>query len=205
MWVKIVNKTEFELPKYETSGSVGMDLRANLKPEKVENIEDIDPFKEEDWYEPDIVVLEPGQQQLIPTGLYIQLPKPVIEEHTGEGWGYEAQIRPRSGLAAKHGITIVNAPGTIDCFSEDSKIKTIKGEKSIKELKINDIVLSVNNNLNIEEDIITAIVDTGTQDIYEIETEDGKLEVTINTLIYTNNGIKKASELTEKDEIFFYK
>ncbi len=49
------------------------------------------------------VTLKPGQRVLIPTGLYMQLPQ-----------GYECQIRPRSGLALKHGLTIVNAPGTID-------------------------------------------------------------------------------------------
>jgi len=49
------------------------------------------------------VILRPGQRQLIPTGLYIALPE-----------GYEAQIRPRSGLAAKHGISLLNSPGTVD-------------------------------------------------------------------------------------------
>jgi len=48
--------------------------------------------------------LEPLKRTLIPTGIYIALPE-----------GYEAQIRPRSGLAAKHGITVLNTPGTIDC------------------------------------------------------------------------------------------
>ncbi len=51
----------------------------------------------------DSIVLQPGQRKLIPTGLYIALPI-----------GYEAQIRPRSGLALKHGISLVNTPGTID-------------------------------------------------------------------------------------------
>lgn len=49
------------------------------------------------------VVLQPGQRTLVPTGLYMELPA-----------GYEAQIRPRSGLALKHGITVLNSPGTID-------------------------------------------------------------------------------------------
>ena len=49
------------------------------------------------------VVLEPGERRLIPTGLHIELPE-----------GYEAQVRPRSGLAYKHGLTVLNAPGTID-------------------------------------------------------------------------------------------
>ena len=58
---------------------------------------DLQAFIEED------IVLEPGQRALIGTGLYMELPA-----------GYEAQIRPRSGLAIKHGISLVNAVGTID-------------------------------------------------------------------------------------------
>lgn len=73
-----------ELPRYETAGSAGMDLRAALP-------------------EAEPVVLQPGEWRLIPTGLCIALPS-----------GYEAQIRPRSGLAAKHAITCVNTPGTVD-------------------------------------------------------------------------------------------
>jgi dUTP pyrophosphatase len=80
--VKIINNSQNELPAYETIGSSGMDLRANLQ----------EPVK-----------LEPMQRALIPTGLYVELPL-----------GYEAQIRPRSGLAIKHGITCLNSPGTID-------------------------------------------------------------------------------------------
>ncbi len=82
MKVKIVNNSPFDLPKYATEFSAGMDLRANLE-------------------EP--VCMKPLQRAIIPTGLFIELPA-----------GYEAQIRPRSGLAAKHGISIVNTPGTID-------------------------------------------------------------------------------------------
>jgi len=72
------------LPAYETQGSAGMDLRAALG-------------------EGETVVLEPGQRKLIPTGLKIALEP-----------GYEAQVRPRSGLALKHGISAPNSPGTID-------------------------------------------------------------------------------------------
>ena len=82
MNIKIINKSEHPLPQYETAHAAGMDLRA---------------FIAED------IILKPLQRQLIPTGLYIELPV-----------GYEAQIRPRSGLAYKHGISIVNSPGTID-------------------------------------------------------------------------------------------
>ena len=79
--VKITSKSG-EIPKYETSGSAGMDLKAYLD-------------------EP--VVLAPGKRALIPTGLSIELPE-----------GYEAQIRARSGLALKKGLSLVNGIGTID-------------------------------------------------------------------------------------------
>ena len=82
MQVKIVNKSAFPLPQYATALSAGMDLKANLS-------------------EP--VILAPLERAMIPTGLFIELPK-----------GFEAQVRPRSGLAAKHGISVLNAPGTID-------------------------------------------------------------------------------------------
>lgn len=82
MQVQVINKSKHPLPKYETEQSAGMDIRANLN-------------------EP--VVLKPLQRCLVPTGLYIALPK-----------GFEAQIRPRSGLAIKKGIGVLNSPGTID-------------------------------------------------------------------------------------------
>ncbi|KGN91703.1 dUTP diphosphatase [Porphyromonas canoris] len=82
MRVRIVRKTLNELPEYGTPDSAGMDVRANIE-------------------EP--LTLQPLERRLIPTGLFIELPR-----------GYEAQMRPRSGLALKHGISLVNTPGTID-------------------------------------------------------------------------------------------
>ena len=82
MKVKIVNKSPYPCPAYATEQSAGVDLKAFLT---------------------ESVVLQPLERTLVPTGLYIALPK-----------GYEAQVRPRSGLAAKHGITVLNSPGTID-------------------------------------------------------------------------------------------
>mgnify|MGYP003498797952 FL=1 len=80
--VKIVNKSNYDLPKYATEYSAGMDLKANIENE---------------------IVLGSLERVVVPTGLFIELPQ-----------GYEAQIRPRSGLAAKFGISIPNSPGTID-------------------------------------------------------------------------------------------
>ena len=82
IYIKIVNRSNNALPDYATAGSSGMDLRASLS-------------------EP--VTMNPLERILVPTGLYIELPR-----------GYEAQIRPRSGLAINYGITCLNTPGTID-------------------------------------------------------------------------------------------
>ena len=73
-----------DLPAYETIGSAGMDVRAAVSPD-----------------EP--VLLQAGERAMIPTGLSVAIPQ-----------GYEIQVRPRSGLAAKHGLTCLNTPGTID-------------------------------------------------------------------------------------------
>ena len=83
MTVKIINKSDNNLPAYETSSSAGMDLRAYL-PEGP-------------------ITLKPMQRTLVPTGLFMEIPE-----------GYEGQVRPRSGLAIKNGITVLNTPGTID-------------------------------------------------------------------------------------------
>lgn len=82
MKVKVINRSAFELPKYETELSAGMDVRANIDGS---------------------IVLKPLERATVPTGLYVELPV-----------GVEMQVRPRSGLAAKHGLTVLNAPGTVD-------------------------------------------------------------------------------------------
>ena len=82
MKIDIINKSPHALPRYQTNGSAGMDLRAHLEKD---------------------IVLKPLERSIIPTGLFMALPL-----------GYEAQVRPRSGLAAKYGLTVLNSPGTID-------------------------------------------------------------------------------------------
>ena len=82
MQIKIVNKSNHNLPHYETISSAGMDLRANISESRI---------------------LKPLERSIVGTGLFIELPV-----------GCEAQVRPRSGLAAKKGVTVLNAPGTID-------------------------------------------------------------------------------------------
>jgi dUTP pyrophosphatase len=80
--INIINRSSNPLPAYATSGSSGMDLRADL---------------------PAPITLKPLERVFIPTGLYMELPA-----------GFEAQVRPRSGLAIKQGLTCLHTPGTID-------------------------------------------------------------------------------------------
>ena len=75
---------DLPLPTYQSASSAGLDLQAAIAPQTT-------------------LVIEPGSRELVPTGLAIELPE-----------GFEAQIRPRSGLALKKGVTLVNTPGTID-------------------------------------------------------------------------------------------
>jgi dUTP pyrophosphatase len=109
MKIRVINKSNNQLPAYETALSAGMDLRAFISEE---------------------VVLKPLQRALIPTGLFIELEK-----------GYEAQIRPRSGLALKHGITVLNSPGTIDAdYRGEIKILLVNLSDTSFEIKTGDRV-----------------------------------------------------------------
>ncbi|ENN89454.1 Deoxyuridine 5'-triphosphate nucleotidohydrolase [Rhizobium freirei PRF 81] len=82
--IRLPHGEGLELPTYETRGAAGMDLRAAVDDGAT-------------------LTILPGKRDLVPTGLIFEVPD-----------GYEAQIRPRSGLALKHGITCLNTPGTID-------------------------------------------------------------------------------------------
>ena len=85
-----------ELPRQQSAGAAGLDLPAALG------------FNE-------VLILAPGEYRLVPTGLSIALPE-----------GYEAQVRPRSGLAARHGITVLNSPGTVDAdYRGEIKVQLI--------------------------------------------------------------------------------
>lgn len=115
MVIKIINRSHHELPRYETSQSAGMDLRAFL---------------------PDgPVTLAPLQRGMIKTGLFIELPA-----------GYEAQIRPRSGLALKKGVTVLNSPGTIDA--------DYRGELCVILVNLSDETFVVNDGERIAQMVI---------------------------------------------------
>ncbi|MFN8252301.1 MAG: dUTP diphosphatase [Ferruginibacter sp.] len=105
--VKIVNTSGNPLPSYATAGAAGMDIRASLE---------------------NPVVLQPMERQLVPTGLFIELPE-----------GYEAQVRPRSGLAIKQGITCLNTPGTIDSdYRGEIKVILINLSNEVQQLNDGD-------------------------------------------------------------------
>jgi dUTP pyrophosphatase len=115
--IKIVNKSNNPLPAYQTAQAAGMDLSAYLT---------------------EAVVLKPLERQLIPTGLYIELP-----ENT------EAQIRPRSGLAFKHGITVLNSPGTIDA--------DYRGELKVLLVNLSNEAFTINSGERIAQMVVAKV------------------------------------------------
>ena len=115
MIVRFVNTSHHPLPRYETSQSAGMDLRAYL---------------------PDgPITIAPMQRTLVKTGLYMALPE-----------GYEAQVRPRSGLALKKGITVLNSPGTVDA--------DYRGELCVILINLSDEPFVVNDGERIAQMVI---------------------------------------------------
>lgn len=102
--VKIYNKSKYKLPKYESDFAAGFDIRSDFTEKNNAN-----EFLGSNGFTfnndlKELTLFAKGGRVLIPTGLHVAIPD-----------GYELQIRPRSGLALKKGISIVNAPGTIDC------------------------------------------------------------------------------------------
>lgn len=104
MKIKVINRSAFDLPQYETANAVGLDVRANTT---------------------EAIRLAPLERALVPTGLYVEIPE-----------GYEIQVRPRSGLAAKYGISVANAPGTIDPdYRGEIKVILVNLSNDVFELK----------------------------------------------------------------------
>lgn len=114
MTVHVINHSKHSLPEYATAAAAGLDLKANLE---------------------QAIVLKPLQRQLVPTGLFIELPQ-----------GFEAQIRPRSGLAFKNGITVLNSPGTIDA--------DYRGELKVLLVNLSDSEFTVNDGERIAQMVI---------------------------------------------------
>ena len=126
---------EVPLPKYETSGSSGMDLAANIKAS---------------------INIDPGKTAIVPTGLSISIPK-----------GFEVQIRPRSGLAAKKKISVLNTPGTIDA--------DYRGEIKVILINLGQEPFKVEKGLRIAQMVVCPIVQAQLKEVDDLsETERGK-------------------------------
>ena len=116
MKIEIINKSNHNLPHYETTSSAGMDLKAFIdKP----------------------VILNSVDRKIIKTGLYISLPK-----------GFEAQVRSRSGLSIKHGLCVLNSPGTIDA--------DYRGEVGIILINLSQEPYTINNGDRIAQLVIAS-------------------------------------------------
>ena len=116
MKIEIINKSNHNLPHYETSSSAGVDLKAFID-------------------EP--VILNSLERKIIKTGLYISLPK-----------GFEAQVRSRSGLSIKHGLCVLNSPGTIDA--------DYRGEVGIILINLSQEPYTINNRDRIAQLVIAS-------------------------------------------------
>ena len=134
MKIKIINKSQHPLPKYQTELSAGMDLYANID---------------------ESITLKSLARKLIPTGLFLELPE-----------GYEAQVRPRSGLSIKNGISVLNAPGTIDA--------DYRGEIGVILVNLSTEDFSINNGDRIAQMVIAKYETAEWQQVSEInKTERG--------------------------------
>ena len=132
--IKRLSKEVF-LPKYETNGSSGMDLAANIN---------------------SIINIEPGNTAIIPTGLALSIPK-----------GFEVQIRPRSGLAAKQKISVLNTPGTIDA--------DYRGEIKVILINLGQESFKVEKGLRIAQMVVCPVVQAQLKEVDDLnETERGK-------------------------------
>ena len=184
-------------PEFAKAGDSGFDVRANVSETIVLMPTRLSITKSEIKTEYGLksiitdVELMHGETKVIPTGLFFEIPE-----------NYEIQVRSRSGLTAKAQVVVLNAPGTVDCFSEDMMILTIDGDKMVTDLNIGDTIISYNvENSEFEKDVLTNIVDTNVQEVFKITTSKGFLEVTGKTPILTKDGYKLTKDLNSSDEI----
>ena len=122
------------LPSYESAGAAGMDLRAAVPDDQP-------------------LVLRPGERGLVPTGLSIELPA-----------AHEGQVRPRSGLAIKHGISLINTPGTID---ED-----YRGEVKVPLVNHSDQAFEITRGLRIAQLVVVPVVQVSIEEVDTLSSTD---------------------------------
>ncbi len=130
--IKVINQSKHPLPEYATVKAAGLDLKANIT---------------------EAIILKPLQRQLVPTGLFIELPQ-----------SFEAQIRPRSGLAYKNGITVLNSPGTIDA--------DYRGEIKVLLVNISDTDFTINDGERIAQMVIAKHEQINWQQVTSLEESD---------------------------------
>lgn len=126
--VKFVNKSTNQDPEYATSGSSGFDLRANIIP--------VDNGR---GHMVDFITIKPMKREIIPTGLFFELPE-----------NFEIQVRPRSGLAAKNGVTVLNTPGTVDA--------DYRGEIKVILINLGDENFIVNHGDRIAQGVFASVM-----------------------------------------------
>ncbi|WP_400085971.1 dUTP diphosphatase [Yoonia sp. R78084] len=119
------------LPAYETAGAAGADLRANFE-------------------DGEAMTLAPGARALVPTGLCMAIPA-----------GYEVQIRPRSGLALKHGVTLLNTPGTID--------SDYRGPLGVIMVNLGDAPFEVTHGMRIAQMVVAPVVQAGFETVARLD------------------------------------
>ena len=117
------------LPKYETDGSSGMDLAANIE---------------------NVIEIMPGKSSIIPTGLAVSIPK-----------NFEIQIRPRSGLAAKNQISVLNTPGTIDA--------DYRGELKVILINLSDKIFKIEKGLRIAQMVLCPVIKATLKEVETLE------------------------------------
>jgi dUTP pyrophosphatase len=117
------------LPKYETEGSSGMDLAANIE---------------------QAIEIKPGKSVIIPTGLALSIPK-----------NYEIQIRPRSGLASKNQVSVLNTPGTIDA--------DYRGELKVILINLSDKIFKIEKGLRIAQMVLCPVIKAVLKEVDELE------------------------------------
>lgn len=132
MLVHIINKSKHELPRYETIGSSGMDVRANLDAP---------------------VEIAPLGRALVKTGLYLEMTP-----------GMECQVRPRSGLALKKGITVLNSPGTIDA--------DYRGEVGVVLVNLSNEIFSVEDGERIAQLVFCKIEQIELKEVNKLSNSD---------------------------------
>ncbi len=124
--VRLPHGEGLALPAYETAGAAGMDLRAAVPEDRP-------------------LILLPGKRAAVPTGLILEIPE-----------GFEGQVRPRSGLALKHGVTCLNTPGTIDC--------DYRGEVKVILANLGDEDFAVTRGMRIAQLVLAAVARLGVEE-----------------------------------------